>query len=93
MVSAECGLNHNGDPKLAHGMIDAAADCGCDAVKFQNHRTGDTVRSRSQSIEVDGAFWNEWDLFSRCELDFVTLKELKRSRHHRYSRYRDECRH
>lgn len=32
---AEVGINHNGDIELARKLIDAAADAGCDAVKFQ----------------------------------------------------------
>jgi N,N'-diacetyllegionaminate synthase len=34
-VIAEAGVNHNGDPALAHRLIDAAADAGADCVKFQ----------------------------------------------------------
>lgn len=34
-VVAEIGINHNGDPELAHELIDAAHRAGCDAVKFQ----------------------------------------------------------
>lgn len=34
-VIAEAGVNHNGDIALAHRLIDAAADAGADAVKFQ----------------------------------------------------------
>jgi N-acetylneuraminate synthase/N,N'-diacetyllegionaminate synthase len=34
-VIAEAGVNHNGNVGLAHGLIDLAADCGADAVKFQ----------------------------------------------------------
>ena len=34
-VIAEAGVNHDGDPALAHALIDAAADAGADAVKFQ----------------------------------------------------------
>lgn len=34
-VIAEAGVNHNGDVSLAHHLIDAAADAGADAVKFQ----------------------------------------------------------
>jgi len=32
---AEAGVNHNGDPQLAHQLVDVAADAGADAVKFQ----------------------------------------------------------
>lgn len=34
-VIAEAGVNHNGDVDTAHRLIDAAADSGADAVKFQ----------------------------------------------------------
>ena len=39
---AEIGINHNGDLALAKRLIDAAADAGFDAVKFQK-RTIDAV--------------------------------------------------
>lgn len=32
---AEAGVNHNGDEQIAHRLIDAAAETGADAVKFQ----------------------------------------------------------
>lgn len=35
LIIAELGINHNGDMDLARSMIDAAKDCGADAVKFQ----------------------------------------------------------
>lgn len=34
-VIAEIGANHNGDMSLARELIDAAKECGADAVKFQ----------------------------------------------------------
>lgn len=46
IVIAEIGINHNGDIDLAKRMIDAAAEAGCDAVKFQK-RTIDTVYTRA----------------------------------------------
>ncbi len=35
-IIAEIGANHNGDMQLCRRMIDAAAECGADAVKFQS---------------------------------------------------------
>ena len=35
-VIAEIGSNHNGDMDLCRRLIDAAADVGADAVKFQS---------------------------------------------------------
>lgn len=35
LIVAEAGVNHNGDVDLAHRLIEVAADCGADAVKFQ----------------------------------------------------------
>ncbi len=35
LVIAEAGVNHDGDVATAHRLVDAAADTGADAVKFQ----------------------------------------------------------
>lgn len=37
-IVAEAGVNHNGDPELARGLVDAAAETGVDAVKFQTFK-------------------------------------------------------
>lgn len=34
-IIAEIGINHNGSVEIAKKLIDAAVECGCDAVKFQ----------------------------------------------------------
>lgn len=38
-IIAEAGVNHNGDMDLAEQMIDAAAESGVDAIKFQTFKT------------------------------------------------------
>ena len=44
-ITAEIGINHNGDIEIAKKLIDVAKDAGCDAVKFQK-RTIDKVYSK-----------------------------------------------
>lgn len=44
-ITAEIGINHNGDLLIAQKLIDMAIRCGCDAVKFQK-RTIDKVYSK-----------------------------------------------
>ena len=34
-ISAEIGINHNGDMSICKKLIDVAVSAGCDAVKFQ----------------------------------------------------------
>ncbi|MEU3721396.1 N-acetylneuraminate synthase family protein [Streptomyces sp. NPDC031705] len=52
-VIGEIGINHNGDLEKALALVDAAADAGCDAVKFQK-RTPEICTPRDQwDIERD----------------------------------------
>ena len=44
-VTAEIGINHNGDLDIAKRLIDIASNAGCNAVKFQK-RTIDKVYSK-----------------------------------------------
>ena len=44
-ITAEIGINHNGDVEIAKKLIDVAKQCGCDAVKFQK-RTVEKVYSK-----------------------------------------------
>jgi N-acetylneuraminate synthase len=54
-IIAEIGINHNGDIEIAKKLIDAAADAGCQAVKFQK-RTVPVVYTEAElakAREVD----------------------------------------
>ena len=44
-ITAEIGINHNGDISIAKQLIDVANKCDCDAVKFQK-RTVEKVYSK-----------------------------------------------
>src|SRR5687767_1639355 len=46
-VTAEIGINHNGDLGTALALLDQAAAAGCDAVKFQK-RTPEICTPRDQ---------------------------------------------
>jgi N-acetylneuraminate synthase/N,N'-diacetyllegionaminate synthase len=81
-IAAEAGINHNGDMELALKTIDAAAEAGADAVKFQNYRTEDFLSDRSLTYEYISqgktVVESQWDMFKRCELPqshFRTLRE------------------
>jgi N-acetylneuraminate synthase/N,N'-diacetyllegionaminate synthase len=78
---AEIGINHNGDLDLARRMIDAAAKAGADSVKFQNYRTEDFISDRSLTLEYVSqgrpVVEPQYDLFKRCELPRVALRDLK----------------
>jgi N,N'-diacetyllegionaminate synthase len=49
-VIAEAGINHNGSVKTAKRMIDAAARCGANAVKFQTFKAEEFISTPSQTI-------------------------------------------
>lgn len=62
VITAEIGINHNGDLKLAEEMIDAAADCGVDAVKFQCFKT-----EYMYSRKTPGFSHTDTDIFAQVQ--------------------------
>ena len=46
-IIAEAGVNHNGNEAIAHKLVDAAAEAGADAVKFQTFRASELVSARN----------------------------------------------
>ena len=52
-VTAEIGINHNGELEDALALIDVAATAGCDAVKFQKRTPEVCVPLDQQSVERD----------------------------------------
>lgn len=82
LLAAEIGINHNGDLALALEMIDAAAEAGADAVKFQNYRTEDFIADRGLTHTYrqcgQKIVESQYEMFKRCELDRAALSTLKR---------------
>ncbi len=60
-ITAEIGINHNGDLEIAKQLIDVAKTSGCDAVKFQK-RTIDKVYSREV---LDSPRESQWGTTTR----------------------------
>ena len=50
-IIAEAGINHNGDLNIANQMIEVAAECGVDAIKFQSFEPQELF-SKDSSKEI-----------------------------------------
>lgn len=72
-VIAEAGINHNGSLELAHRLVDATANAGADAIKFQNYETADFAGPNEPLHKV----------FERCELPKHAFPELQQHAHER----------
>lgn len=81
-VVAEAGVNHDGDPAEAHRLIDAAAEIGADAVKFQTWRTERICRRGAPKADYqraqDGDQDDQFAMLKRLELPESVWPELKR---------------
>ena len=80
-IVAEAGVNHNGDPALARRLVDAAAECGADAVKFQTF-TVDALLTRGApkagyQVDTTGAGESQREMLARLELGPGELAGLR----------------
>jgi N,N'-diacetyllegionaminate synthase len=78
-VVAEIGINHNGSVNQAEKMIEAAAQSGADAVKFQSFRADRLlIPSRDRYTQQTDGAESAYQLLRRCELSFEDQEKLKR---------------
>jgi N-acetylneuraminate synthase len=75
-VSAEIGINHNGDLEIAKRLIDAAVLAGCDSVKFQK-RTIDAVYTREF---LDSPRQSPWGSTQRAQKEGLEFGEREYTR-------------
>ncbi|MBI3021808.1 MAG: N-acetylneuraminate synthase [Candidatus Omnitrophica bacterium] len=73
LIIAEAGVNHNGDMALARRLIDAAAEAGADAVKFQTFKA-----ERLASASAPKAAY-QWQATDRWESQREMLRRLELS--------------
>ncbi len=72
---AEIGINHNGDIELAKKMVEAAAESGASAIKFQYFSVENLVIKEADyygGMEVVSQF----EMFKKTELTIEDYKEL-----------------
>ncbi len=78
LLIAEAGVTNYGDPELARRQVDAAADAGADAVKFQAWSTPELV-SRPVAARLETELGYDWyERLAGRELPRETLPELRR---------------
>lgn len=79
-VIAEAGVNHDGDVSAAHALIDAAADAGADAVKFQTWRTELVCRPGMRTADYQRAnagAADQYEMLRALELPWAAHASLR----------------
>lgn len=84
LVIGEVALTHDGSVNLAHAFIDAVADTGADAVKFQTHiaaaESTPAEQFRIQFSHVDATRYDYWKRMEFSEEEWRGLAEHCRRR-------------
>jgi N,N'-diacetyllegionaminate synthase len=77
-VVAEIGINHDGSVSHAERLIDAAAESGADAVKFQSYRVDRLlIPSRERYAQQMDGSESAYQMLRRCELSWEDQAKLK----------------
>jgi N,N'-diacetyllegionaminate synthase len=80
LIIAEAGVNHNGDINLAKELIDIAADCGADIVKFQSFNADRLATPGAEKagyqIKGDSVVESQHEMLKKLELSEKAHQEL-----------------
>jgi len=80
LITAEVGVNHNGDLDRALAMVTAAKEAGCDAIKFATLKAAEFCNPAHMiSYHYKGELITESELsmFRRCELPDDAWRTIK----------------
>jgi len=81
-IIAEAGVNHNGNIDLAHQLIDTAANCGVDGIKFQIFNTESLITQKATKatyqIKATGAGGSQYEMLKALELTSEQHSQLKK---------------
>ncbi|MEM7209872.1 MAG: N-acetylneuraminate synthase [Pseudomonadota bacterium] len=81
LIIAEAGVNHNGSEELAFQLIESAAECGADAVKFQTFKADSLVSKGTKTADYQKTQTGEADQYSlikNLELSYELHQKLFR---------------
>lgn len=77
LIIAEAGVNHNGDLSLGEKLIEVAADCGADFVKFQTFTAENLVTPNTKIAE----YQKNNTIKESTQLNLLKKLELSRDQH------------
>jgi N,N'-diacetyllegionaminate synthase len=77
-VIAEAGVNHNGSIDLALELVDIAAGCGADAVKFQTFSAERLVRPGARTAQYQAKATGESDQFAMLKRLELSVEDHRR---------------
>jgi sialic acid synthase SpsE len=77
LIVAELGTGHNGDPRKADDLIDAAASAGADCVKFQIVYADEILHPNTGTVPLPGGNVRLYDRFKELEVPPDFFAEMK----------------